>query len=39
MLLIDVKGAFDLVNRNCLLWTMKRMHIDSDLMRWTEPFM
>lgn len=39
MLLMDIKGAFDHVCRNCLLRSMDDMGVDRDLMRWTVSFM
>lgn len=38
MLLIDVKGAFDNVSRNCLLRTMNTMDSDGHLIQWNEFF-
>lgn len=38
MLLMDVKGVFNRINRNCLLRTMENMGADGDLMCWTESF-
>lgn len=32
MLLIDIKGEFDNVSRNCVLRTMESMDADRDLM-------
>lgn len=38
MLLIEVKGAFNHVSRNCLPQTMEKIDAGSDLIRWTESF-
>lgn len=38
MLLIDVKGSFDHISRNCLSRTMERMGADGHLMRMTKSF-
>lgn len=32
MLLMDVKGAFDQVSRNCLQHSMEGMRVDGDLL-------
>lgn len=39
MILIYVKGAFNQVSDNCLLYTMEDMGTNGDIMRWTESFM
>lgn len=39
MLPVDVKRAFEHVNRDGLLRIMEDIEIDEDLMRWTEFFM
>lgn len=38
MLLMDVKRAFNLVTRNCLLNTMESVITDGNLMRLKESF-
>jgi hypothetical protein len=39
LLLIDVKTAFDYVDRRRLLKTMVAKKVDEDLLEWTEDFM
>lgn len=39
MLLIDVKGVFDHVARNCLLSMMKIIRANGDLICWIESLM
>jgi ribonuclease HI len=38
-LMMDVKGAFPTVNRQCLIKKMREMGIDEDLAGWTSSFM
>ena len=38
-LLMDVAAAFPSVARGCLLRKMRNMHLDEDLVRWTDSFM
>ena len=38
-LMMDVKGAFPTVNRQCLIKKMREMGIDEDLTGWTSSFM
>lgn len=37
--LIDIKGAFDYMSRNCLLRTIDDIGTNGNLMRWTESIM
>lgn len=39
MFLMDLKGAFDHVNRKSLIRNMETLEVDEDLVRWTESFM
>lgn len=39
MLLIDVKGAFYHIGRNCLTRKMEALGAEADLVRWTGSFM
>lgn len=39
ILLMNLKGAFDHVSRNCLLNNMESIGVNEDLMRRTELFM
>jgi hypothetical protein len=39
LLLMDVKGAFNHVDRRRLLKTMVAKNVDGDLVEWTEDFM
>ena len=38
-LMMDVKGAFPTVNRQCLMKKMRTIGIDEDLVGWTSSFM
>lgn len=39
LLLMDVKGASDHVNRDCLLRRMKDIEVDGNLIEWVRSFM
>src|SRR6266705_2893381 len=39
ILFFDVKGAFDHVSKSRLLDTMKRLHLDPAVIRWTDSFL
>jgi hypothetical protein len=38
-LMMDVKGAFPIVNRACLLHKMRAAHLDENLVEWVDSFM
>jgi retron-type reverse transcriptase len=38
-LMMDVKGAFPMVNRACLLHKMRVAHSDENLVEWVDSFM